>query len=61
MTERKERCETCLWGEASQKYPELVGCRRFPPTFPALQKSAVWPLTAPEDWCGEWQPKEPQP
>jgi len=38
------------WGE----------CRRMPPTLPPVEDDkllhvGIWPHTAGDDWCGEWQ------
>jgi hypothetical protein len=38
------------WGE----------CRRMPPSLPPIEEDkllhvGIWPHTAGEDWCGEWQ------
>lgn len=67
MSERKERCETCRFWDATEG---LNNCRRYPPTFTAIAIEpgevengtleadlAFWPQTGPDDWCGEWQPK----
>jgi|GEM_PF-1498871 len=75
--ERIERCGTCrFWA------PDSSAChRRAPSVVPILpltpqrqsetatlspQASATWPITAENEWCGEWAPrsetqKQPEP
>ena len=48
--ERSETCETCrFWRAASSE------CRRRAPAVPAPGAGA-WPVTAANEWCGEWAP-----
>ncbi len=68
-TER--RCDRCrFWHEFSGNSEATPGehtgeCRRHPPVivFPFQMhdilpaESGFWPLTRPEDWCGEFQPR----
>jgi hypothetical protein len=66
-----EQCNGCrFWLNWDSEDTNLGECHRFPPrmaTVPrtgAGQDSAVtvrpgdggWPLTYPDDWCGEFQP-----
>jgi hypothetical protein len=57
-------CENCVYWEALEGPRETLGsCHRhapmpvlhdaWPDTKPA--RDAWWPLTAPDDWCGEWK------
>lgn len=60
-------------GPASEHpgYADLRECRRHAPVPVQLGNIALsirlesstgsecgWPTTAPDDWCGEWEPKE---
>lgn len=70
MSERN--CEHCrFWNEFTDIHPAPVGqhtgqCRRYPPVivYPFEMHDVMpadcgfWPLTRPEDWCGEFQAKE---
>lgn len=56
---RSERCENCKFATTSlgPNGPQLE-CRRFPPGIvsPAPQMlTTVFPVIAPEAWCGEWR------
>lgn len=53
MSER--RCATCRFWEDHQ--PFTGRCHRYPPT-PMRGGTGFGPLTAADDWCGEWQPQE---
>lgn len=63
------RC--CFWFKFTSTFPQgndspTGQCRRYPPVIvtpfemhdvlPA--ESGFWPLTRPDDWCGEYQPRE---
>jgi hypothetical protein len=53
------RCEKCAF--LGQHLHEIWWiCRRKPPVVPAdpSNRSANWPVTEPDDWCGEFQPGE---
>lgn len=66
MTER--RCDSCLhWLPDPEAFPGEPGgqCRRHAPrpVLLALVREGaevddvvLWPVTAGDDWCGEWQP-----
>lgn len=50
-------CATCRFYES---HPGFTGrCHRYPPT-PLRGGTGFGPLTAPEDWCGEWRTNEPE-
>ncbi len=51
---RAETCAVCRWW--------LSGlCRRFPPTVTPESdleyRCSEWPVTAADDWCGEFKPQ----
>lgn len=65
-----EQCSECrFWLNWDSETTNLGECHRFPPRMatarqPAADEEAVitlrpqdgsWPLTAPDDWCGEFQ------
>ena len=65
-----EQCSACrFWLNWDSEMTNLGECHRFPPRMATLPRAdgegtAVgtvrpddggWPLTAPEDWCGEFQ------
>lgn len=43
-----EKCETC-------RYYKNTTCRRNAPEIGLIE--AVWPITKPDDWCGEFMRK----
>jgi len=54
-------CYTCrYWNALGPAYwlkPTELGnseCRRFPPILDT-EGNTVWPETAHDDWCGEWE------
>jgi hypothetical protein len=59
-----QACDSCrFWrqGPAGGRGPDWGECRRMPPTLPPIEEDkllhvGVWPHTAGDDWCGEWQP-----
>lgn len=61
---RAERCETCRFNDGERGY-----CHRFPPVRSADPHPVAhgdtdgwcWPITIPEDWCGEWKAKASMP
>jgi hypothetical protein len=67
-----DQCDTCrFWRNWDSEMTNLGECHRFPPRMATVhQKDAEgetaatirpadggWPLTSPDDWCGEFQPK----
>lgn len=71
-----EQCGTCRFAgththAAARADQVMVRCRRFPPyrrggtTEPAqLQagnRDTIWAITTWDDWCGEWQARDPAP
>lgn len=46
-----DRCLSCrFWDRVRDEDGTLLGlCRRRPPAYEG------WPMTAPDDWCGEYQ------
>lgn len=63
----QERCENCRFWLVAETHWETGAvingrCRRQAPireatdSYPGHQ--AVWPVTGPSAWCGEWQPTE---
>lgn len=46
-----ERCETCRYLFEIKGEPCKYACRRFPENVRKL----------PEEWCGEWRERDPQP
>lgn len=57
-----EDCLLCRFSHSSFDHYGYVTCRRNPPIegakFPG--DDARWPLVRIDDWCGEFQPKEPK-
>ena len=53
---RKSGCTGCAYWAATGSGEQAGQCRIGPPRTSA---TARWPVTAPDDWCGEWQPAEP--
>jgi hypothetical protein len=57
-------CGSCrFWRQdlAEDRGPGWGQCRRMPPTLPPIEQEklrhvGIWPHTAENDWCGEWQP-----
>jgi hypothetical protein len=65
-----EQCSECrFWLNWDSEGSNLGECHRFPPRMATVLRSDVegpaavmvrpedggWPLTAPDDWCGEFQ------
>ena len=58
-----ESCCTCrFWrpGPSDDRGPDWGECRRMPPTLPPIEEEklvhvGIWPHTAEDDWCGEWE------
>ncbi len=59
------KCKTCKWWNVDvltprearrQAQPEDGFCKRFPPT--PWNFKTWWPIVNPNDWCGEWEPKD---
>jgi hypothetical protein len=59
-----EACGGCrFWrrDRDEERGPDWGQCRRMPPTLPPIEQEkllhvGIWPHTAEDDWCGEWQP-----
>jgi hypothetical protein len=49
-TPRTETCERCRhWRALTDEDGTRLGqCRRFPPAYEG------WPMSMPDDWCGEF-------
>ena len=61
-----ESCETCRFWDDSRPVDGVGECRRYPPTthFDADAVGVVtrtFALTAPDEWCGEHQPRGAEP
>jgi hypothetical protein len=71
-----EQCKLCrFWLNWDTEDTNLGECHRFPPRMAATLESSSegpsattvrpedggWPLTYPDDWCGEFQPRQTQP
>jgi hypothetical protein len=60
-----EQCSLCrFWLNWDSEMTNLGECHRFPPRVAAAHQGDVgdesaddrrWPLTSPDDWCGEFQ------
>jgi hypothetical protein len=65
-----EQCSACrFWLNWDSEGTNLGECHRFPPRMATVLRSGAegasavmvrpedggWPLTAPDDWCGEFQ------
>ena len=66
MSENREpgdgRCENCRWWDMSTSghaHPDHSVCRAGLPTPAIGTCEAVWPLTAPDDWCRYHEPSRP--
>lgn len=57
QTEAPPRCDTC--GQWRKGHSGLGDCRRYAPRELDRNNAAwaIWPQTFPEQWCGEWRPK----
>ena len=58
---RDDQCETCKYWDREGGL-RIVGrgtkpCRRYAPIASTAKVVAQWPLTKPDDWCGEWKPR----
>jgi hypothetical protein len=61
-----ERCETCRF--STPQGTPLLTCRRLSPSADPRRDAqrlsgvfeAIWPDVYPNDWCGEYQPKDPR-
>jgi hypothetical protein len=61
--EEMENCRTCRFYESNTA--SSGECRRLPPTFVGLVSgltqwpplTGMWPITNPDDWCGEYANK----
>lgn len=51
-------CETCAYW-AAQEGDDAGECRRHSPRPRPTEEAAHWPITEPDDWCGEWEDGEP--
>ena len=58
MSERPWLCSVCKFWDGPKleaKYKDTMGeCRRHAPQGTMLDQRA-WPLSAWDDWCGEWK------
>jgi hypothetical protein len=62
-TRVQQSCRCCrFWrrGPVDTRQPDWGECRRMPPTLPPIEQEklmhvGIWPHTAADDWCGEWQ------
>ena len=67
-----EECASCrFWKDHDEKHSDLGLRHRYPPSLTFAQRDGEstgivdglrpqdggWPMTFPEDWCGEWQPR----
>lgn len=49
-----QTCRNCRFWEPADE-DEVGECRRRSPRPGDEQRPAWWPITADEDWCGEWE------
>lgn len=60
----EEKCSQCKFWFRDQTLTTLGECHRRSPTIIGKDEKAgvdefrVWPITAFDDWCGEWKEKE---
>lgn len=47
------QCANCAYLSASQE------CRKRAPIYDAYHRRTIWPLVEMDDWCGEWEPDDP--
>lgn len=45
-----------LSGLCRRHAPALVACQIESASDPVSAENAVWPVTNPDDWCGDWKP-----
>ena len=57
MTDKQPKlCRSCTYWYPERMATSHMGeCRRYPPMVDG------WPISKGEDWCGEWQAKQPEP
>lgn len=75
-TPEGEQCGTCRFARThtcaqDRREQVIVRCRRFPPIsrerpteapcLEAREAATHWPYTTWDDWCGEWQERDPKP
>lgn len=61
MTNRPT-CKTCrFWAAPDRETYYRADCRIRAPLFVAGYSCAVWPASAPDDWCGEHALEAPAP
>ena len=62
-----QTCGLCRYWYVTDRGADDQRCRRFPPTFASEffkerpyphPAAGVWPVTAYDDWCGEWAAKD---
>lgn len=67
---REMKCEDCKFWEAPKGAHKLGSCHRYPPTLISDTQGGVdnifsdiwtgYPNTDSDEWCGEFEPKEPK-
>ncbi|MFO7560087.1 MAG: hypothetical protein R6X10_14735 [Desulfobacterales bacterium] len=53
MAEKEKKCEDCEYWRKDQS-TAAGECRRNAPTSGGDRSRYRWPLTEPQDWCGEY-------
>jgi hypothetical protein len=63
---KQRACECCrFWRrQRDTKFFDWGECRRIPPGLPPIEEDklvhvGLWPHTAKNDWCGEWDDATP--
>ena len=51
-----ETCQSCTYWVTPGNSAEDGRCKRYAPAPHAQTVILVWPVTQPDDWCGEFQP-----
>ena len=56
MSGTRYHCETCAWWAANVSTDSAhAECRKRAPIRLTNGRSARWPVTGFDDWCGEWR------
>lgn len=55
----EQKCINCLYSRGG-KEGGYAFCQRNPPTLSPWDHTSLnlWPGVSPNEWCGEWAPKE---
>lgn len=54
----KPACKDCRYWLGDGAEGAEGDCRRYPPAKYGIMSATCFPTTLPEEWCGEFRPKE---